>query len=254
MENKLINKCTTEAFKLYAHEIFQRQIELRIDDEAFDFKQGYLSELNLRRAITDYLAAWLKINMIRWDDLKNSRLNKEKIGEYEFETYAKLYYCGDMLNNLNCVAGTDLDVANMLMSLQYRMLKDKAHVYQGKIFADTSFEGLQERPIYKYLKHATKETSDLKTSYDEIFEVPVEQLADDLFERIVTLQHKSNKTVILPIVDPYYNGKYTRDWKYKRLKSNNLTTSEALDMAKTNFSDWLDVNLREQELGKSLSC
>ena len=37
MEYKLINKCITKAFNDYAHQIFQRQIELRIDDEPFDF-------------------------------------------------------------------------------------------------------------------------------------------------------------------------------------------------------------------------
>ena len=59
MENFISRNKTTKAFNDYAHEIFQRQIELRIDDKAFDFDQGVVSELNLRRAIAGHLGGWL---------------------------------------------------------------------------------------------------------------------------------------------------------------------------------------------------
>ena len=251
-KNTLINKKTTEAYNLYAREIFRTQIELRIHDEPFDFEQGYLSELNLRKAITKHLGSWLTYNMIWWKDLKDCHLKQEKVGEHSFETYAKLHYCGSILANIHCAASVDVDVANMLMSLHYRMLIDKIKAYGQQITAHAGFEKLQNRPIYKYLSHLSKEISGLKTSYDEIFKVPIEQLADELFNRIATLQYKLDKTVISPIVDPYYNGVVNRDWKYKRFKTNNITCSEALELAKAKFNDWLDVDLREWEVGRDL--
>lgn len=40
MENFISRNETTKAFNDYAHKIFQRQIELRIDDKAFDLNHG----------------------------------------------------------------------------------------------------------------------------------------------------------------------------------------------------------------------
>ena len=63
--------------------------------------------------------------MIWWKDLKDCHLKQEKVGEHSFETYAKLRYCGSILANIHCAAS----VANMLMSLHYRMLIDKIKAY-----------------------------------------------------------------------------------------------------------------------------
>ena len=80
-------------------------------------------------------------------------------------------------------------------------------------------------------------------------------LADELFNRMVKLQYEYDNTVIMPVLEPYYNGKYIRDWDYRYAKNNNITNAtEALELAESYFKDWLDIDLREQEAGRSLSC
>ena len=60
--------------------------------------------------------------------------------------------------------------------------------------------------------------------------------------------------LICPVWEPYDNGKYVRDWDYRFVRNNNIANSTAaLELAESYFKDWLDIDLREQELGKSLS-
>ena len=94
-----------------------------------------------------------------------------------------------------------------------------------------------------------------QTQYNKIFDIPMGALADELFNRMVKLQYEHDNTVIMPVLEPYYNGKYIRDWDYRHAKNNNITNAtEALELAELYFNDWLDINLREQEAGRSLSC
>jgi hypothetical protein len=117
------------------------------------------------------------------------------------------------------------------------------------------FDELQKTPIYKYLSHASYETKNMKTSYNETFNIPINELTDKLFNRVVALQYKYDKTVTCPVVEPYYNGKYDSNWDYVHVKDNKVTsTAEALELAESYFNDWLDVNLREHEMGRTLIC
>ena len=225
MENFISRNETTKAFNDYAHKIFQRQIKLRIDDIAFDFDHGVVSELNLRKAIAEHLSGWLLINMPDWKDVKskylqdckNKSLNQDEFSELknEFETLAKLHYCGNMVKSADCVAAADLDVLNILMSLQYRIQNyscgDKLENLASVDFSNTEFDELQKTPIYKYLSHVSYETKNMKTSYKEIFNIPINEFVDKLFNRVVALQFKYDNTVTCPVWEPYDNGKYVQD-------------------------------------------
>ncbi len=271
MENNYeLNHQTTQAFDLYAHEIFQRQIEKRIDDEPFDFDQGFASELNLRKEISKHLSGWLVLSMPYWEDvkaqylnaIKNTSLDSDKIAKYKakFETLAKLYYCGDMLKTIDCAASTDLDVSNYLMALQYRLKGltcGQKHTNPTRHIAVTDknerFVELMKTPVYKYLSRVSQETQDLQTGYDDIFNIPINKLADELFNRIVALQYEADQTVTCPIQHSFYNGRYTRDWDYIHIKDNHITNlDQALEVANVNFKDWLDMDLHEQEIGRRL--
>ena len=167
MENFISRNETTKAFNDYAHKIFQRQIELRIDDKAFDFDHGVVSELNLRKAIAGHLSGWLLINMPDWKDVKS------------------------------------------------------------KYLQDCKNKSLNQ-----------DEFSELKNEFETLAK-----------------QFKYDKTVTCPVWEPYDNGKYVQDWDYRHIQDNNITnTAEALELAESYFNDWLDIDLREHEMGKSLSC
>ena len=265
-----LNNQTTQAFDLYAHEIFQRQIEKRIDDKPFNFDQGFASELNLRKEISKHLSGWLVLSMPYWEDvkaqylnaIKNTSLDSGKLAKYKakFETLAKLHYCGDILKTIDCAASSDLDVANYLMALQHKikcLTCGQKHTNPTRFICVTDkikrFNELQEKPIYKYLSHATKETQNLQTGYDDIFNTPINKLADELFNRIVTLQYEADQTVTCPIQSTFYNGRYTRNWDYINIKDNHITNlDQALEVANMNFKDWLNMDLNEQEIGKRL--
>lgn len=271
MENNYnLNNQTTEAYKLFSEDIFIRQIEKNINDEPFDFNQGFISELNLRKEISKYLSAWLLVEMPHWTDVKaqyintckNNSLESDKLAKYKakFETLAKLYYCSDMLNSIDCSASTDLDISNYLMALQYRLKSltcGQKHTNPTIFISITDkverFNELQQNPVYLYLLNATEESNNNKTNYNKLFSTPINKLADELFNRIVELQYKYDHSVTCPIQHSFDNGKYTRDWDYIHIKDDSITNStDALELAKLNFKDWLDMDLHEQEIGRTL--
>ena len=255
MKNNNLNNQTTKAYDLYAHKIFQRDIEKHIDDEPFEFNEGFTSELNLRKEIARHLSAWLLIDMPDWKDLKsdyieaskNNSLNKED--KAIFNTYAKLYYCGDMLKTIDCTASSDLDVSNLLISSIYNMQKttsDEEYLHNRRGKFNSYY-------IHDYLANATQETPECKTDYKELSNTSLAKLADELFKTIVTLQYNADHTVTCPIQRTYFNGMYTRDWDYTHVKDDNISNyDQALKLAKLNFKDWLDIDLHEQEIGRTL--
>lgn len=180
--------------------------------------------------------------------------------QHKFETITKLYYCADMLKNIDCTAAYDLETCNYLMALKYQcqgLVLGQNHTHSSSYLLPTDkksrWETLQCNPVYQYLLNATKETSYQENDFCSLFNAPINELTDKLFERIVTLQYESSQKVTTSQQYRYFDGITNRDWCYFHKNYNNVTNSaEALILAEQNFKTWLGNNFVEQKSENNL--
>ena len=272
MNNPFLTR-TTDAYKLYHDQVFIREIDhgKDIDKPGFEHDLGFVSELNLRQEISQHLAGWIKTYLPSLNDIRDTHLksckreslksNPDKMAKYQdkFETITKLYYCSDMLKTIPCTAAYDLEACNYLMALKYQcqgLVLGQKHTSPSSHLSPTDkksrWETLQNNPVYLYLLNATKETSYQENNLNSLFNTPINELTDKLFERIVTLQYESSNKVTTSQQYHYFDGISNRDWCYFHKNYDNVTNSaEALTLAEQNFKTWINNNFTEQKLEQS---
>jgi hypothetical protein len=275
MKRKLIWDDASNAFNWYAESLISDlDTEKYLDGKwiSLDRERRIDVEIELQAVICRYLSE--KIDDLIPDFVQVAKSYRKSIAkiptelsfyeckdviakkETKLKTLGKLKYCIDRINSHEKMY--ELIVANYLMIIYYKLsglVIGQNHKNPTANFSITNksqrLKNLRENRIYSYLFDATFEYFDGARNLGELFDYPIKQLVDILFEQMVKFEYSLNKTIIEPWVGIDDDGNLEQMYNEVFILDNDIDTEqEALAYAEHNFSLWLIDQMHTLENGQ----
>ena len=253
---------TTDAFNLYAENILLHEIDVEkyTGGCSLYVNDSIMGEIHLREVITRYLNDKVNSILPNWQDIKSKFRTacgkipfeefptKFPIYENKLKTIAKLKYCTNILKNVKNSDSEVLDTSNYLLAIYYKLTglacgqKHQNPCVKPKVSDKLERENkLFNNPIFKYLMWASCESYSSHVNYRELYDMPISELVDNLFEYIVKTQFEYSRTVIEPWIGINQDGNYEQinDEIFVLSDTDVNSYVEAQEYAENSFNEWL---------------
>ena len=263
---------TTDAFNTYAEDILLYEIDVeKYSGRSLWVTDSVMSEIRLRELITMYLTDKVNDILPNWQNIKRKYATacgkipyddfstKFPVYENKLKTIAKLKFCTNILKNIKNTSSYVLDTCNYLMAIYCKLTglacgqRHTNPCVKPKVTDKLERENkLYENPIFKYLMWASAESYSSHIHYKELYNTPINQIIDKLFEHIVKTQYDFRHTIIEPWLGINENGDYQEQCQEIVVVSDVGVNCyrEALEYAQNSFNEWLIEEMRILDNGQ----